>query len=90
MKSIDNIDSITCDCASDPDLDGTWFADQQKEECRELGYPESDWPELLFSHLFSDYEGWTKEIENAFLNSNVVSIKLMIGFHCVTVTKRFK
>lgn len=87
-----DVTELKCVCASNPDLNGRWNAAEVKAECKDLGIPEEDWLEYLLDHLFADYEtcgGWTADVQKAFLSSNVISMKLMVGFYAVTLTKGF-
>lgn len=88
--AIDNdVTEIECKCSDNPDLCGYWKVQDVKDECREVGIPEKDWYEYLFGHLFVDYDGWNADIEKVFMSSNVISLKLMIGFYEVTLTKGY-
>ena len=84
-----DITVIECKCSANPDLNGTWYADDMKQTCNEVGIPEDDWIDVLFYHLFSDYDNWTSDIQKVFLSDNVISMKLMVGFYPVTLTKGF-
>ena len=86
MIDVTKIESF---CPDNPDLCGSWHAEDVKEVCRDLGIPEEDWLEYIFDHLFSDYDGWTKEVQATFLASNVISMKLKVGFYTVTLVKGF-
>ncbi len=86
MIDVTEIESF---CPDNPDLCGIWHEEEVKEECRDLGIPEGDWLEYILDHLFADYDGWTKEVQAAFLASNVISMKLMVGFYTVTLIKGF-
>ena len=82
---------IMCDCATNSDLNGSWTKKDLEEECKDLGIPPEDWMSHLFGHLFEDYSCWNTSLEEAFINNDsLVSMRVMIGFYVVDVTKVYK
>lgn len=86
-----DIIGIQCECSTNPDLNGYWTRKDLEEECEYLEQPKEDWLNHLFGHLFSDYAGWNSEIEDAFVNNDsLVSMRVMLGFYAVDITKQYK
>lgn len=81
--------ALTVDCASNPDYDGTWYADQQKEEMAALGLPEESWMEYVLNRLFADDYGWDTDICEFFCRPEVQMLRIVLKEDAVTVKKHY-
>ena len=79
---------LQCDCATNCDLDGAWWAEDVKQELDELDMPDAEWMSYILGHLFSDYEEWTSELENVVTSDAVREITLVFGLDKVRIRKR--
>ena len=86
-----DIKAIRVDCATNCDLDGYWSREDLEKECVDLEIPKEDWLSYLFGHLFSDYSGWNATIEDTFINNDsIVSMRVMLDYYRVDITKLYK
>ena len=86
-----DIYGIKCSCNSNIDVNGYWTKNDMQDECRDMGIPEDQWMSYLFSHIFSDYNEWTSEVEDAFIkNDCITQMKLHMGTDHITLEKIFK
>ena len=81
--------AVRCECNSNPDLDTTFYADEIKKNCKDLGIPEKDWMEYSLSYLFIDCPEWTEKIESVVLSPIVRDITITLGGDVVHIMKRY-
>ena len=81
--------ALTVDCASNPDYDGTRYADQQKEEMAALGMPEDAWMEYVLNRLFEDDHAWDTDICEFFCRPKVQVLRIVLTEDTVTLKKHY-
>ena len=82
---------IMCKCATNYDLCGIWKAEDVNKELEDVmpDVPDSEWLSYILGHLFSDYEGWTSELENVVVSDMVRDIRIALGDDIVHITKLY-